>query len=66
MIISDFNSAELNYLLTRCNFVNYEKEIFLGRAQGQTLEEIAERIGISYDYARKLSQKVNKKIMRSL
>ena len=55
MIISDFTEPELQYLREKCNFVNLEITVFEKRARGIPLEQIAEEIHISYDYARKLS-----------
>ena len=66
MNVKDFTQDEIDYLLKRCNFVGYEKDLFVLRAQGTTIEEIAEILEISYDYARKVSQKVNRKIIRVL
>jgi hypothetical protein len=64
MMISDFTMPELEYLRQQCNFVNLEKDVFELRAQGIPLERIAEQLNISPDYARKLSQRVNKKIIK--
>lgn len=66
MTISDFTVPELNYLRENCNFVNLEIKIFEERAKGIPLERIAEDIDISYDYARQISRKVNKKILKIL
>lgn len=66
MIISDFTEPELDYFRNTCNFVNLEITIFEERARGIPLEQIAEDINISYDYARQLSRKVNKKILKVL
>lgn len=66
MNIKDFTQDEIDYLLDRCNFVNYEQELFILRAKGTPIEEIAEILDISYDYARKISQKVNRKIIKVL
>ena len=66
MIISDFTADEINILLARCNFTPMEKELFLLRSKGYTLDTIFEKLIISRDWAGKLSQKVNKKIIRSL
>lgn len=66
MTISDFTEPELNVFRNECNFVNLEKDIFELRSQGISLERIAEKLNISYDYARKLSQRVNKKIIKVL
>lgn len=64
MIISDFTKPELDQFRELCNFVNLENDIFEGRASGRTLEELAEQLHISYDYARQLSRRVNKKILK--
>jgi orotate phosphoribosyltransferase-like protein len=40
--------------------------LFEERAKGISLEQIAEDLHISYDYARQLSRKVNKKILKVL
>lgn len=64
MIISDFTAPELEYFRENCNFVNLEKQIFERRAEGISLQQIAEDLDISYDYARHLSRKVNKKILK--
>lgn len=62
MKICDFVKPELDFFRENCNFVNLETEIFELRAKGIPLEEIAETLNISSDTARKVSQKVNKKI----
>lgn len=64
MIISDFTAPELEYFRENCNFVNLEIQIFERRAEGISLQQIAEDLDISYDYARHLSRKVNKKILK--
>ena len=51
MIISDFTKPELDYF--------YES-----RAKGVSLEKIDEELNIYSDYARKISQKVNRKILK--
>ena len=66
MIIFDFTEPELDLFRNKCNFVNYEKDLFEMRARGIPLEQIAEELDISSDYARKLSQKANKKILKIL
>ena len=54
------------YLLEHCNFVNEEKDLFLLRASGNTIEEASEIMDIPYDTIRKISRKVNKKIIKVL
>lgn len=66
MTISDFTVPELDYFRKNCNFVNLEIKVFEERARGVPLEQIAEEANISYDYARHLSRKVNKKILKVL
>lgn len=66
MIISDFTAPELDYLRQNCNFVNMERELFERRSSGETLETIADELCISIDCARRISQKVNKKIIKVL
>ena len=64
MTISDFTEKELEYFRANCNFVNFEDKIFEGRAKGVSLQRLSEELNISYDYARYLSRKVNKKILK--
>ena len=63
MTISEFTKPELDYFRQNCNFVNLEIKLFEERAKGISLEQIAEDLHISYDYARQLSRKVNKQIL---
>ena len=64
MIIADFTEPELEYFRKSCNFSVLEGYLFDLRAKGLTLDEIAEILNISRDWAGKLSQKVNKKIIK--
>lgn len=66
MIISDFTLPEIQHFRDNCNFVNLEIDIFEGRVKGKSLEILAEDLNISYDYARQISRKVNKKIIKVL
>lgn len=66
MVISDFTKDEIDYLLEKCNFVNHEKVIFTERAKGRQLDDIAEELNLSYDHARAISRKVNRKILKVL
>ena len=66
MIISDFTKPEIDYFKENCNFVNLEIPLFEMRSKGIPLEIIADELHISIDYARKISQKVNKKIIKVL
>ena len=64
MIIADFTVPELNYFRENCNFVGLEIRVFELRSQGIPLEEIAEILDMSVDGVKKISRKVNKKILR--
>lgn len=64
MKISAFTEIELANLRKSCNFVGNERDVFDLRSQGVPLELIAEQINLSVDGVKKISRKVNKKIMR--
>ena len=64
MIISDFTKPELDIFRDNCNFVGSERDIFDLRSQGVSLETIAETLNLSIDGTRRLSQKVNRKIIK--
>ena len=66
MIIADFTVPELNYFKENCNFVGLEIRVFDLRSQGVPLEEIAEILNMSVDGVKKISRKVNKKIIKVL
>ena len=66
MIIKDFTKPELDYFWMNCNFVGLEKDVFDYRSQGIPLEIIAEMLDLSVDGVKKISQKVNKKIIKVL
>jgi hypothetical protein len=65
MIISDFTEIELDHLRKSCNFVGNEREVFDLRSRGIPLELIAEQIHLSVDGVKKISRKVNRKIVRA-
>ena len=64
MIISDFTEIELESLRQTCNFVGYERDVFELRSKGVTLERIAETVNMSVDGIKKISRKVNNKIVK--
>ena len=64
MIVSDFTVPELDRLREQCNFVGNEKQVFELRSQGIPLEEIAELLNMSVEGIKKISRKVNNKILR--
>ena len=66
MIISDYTEHELEYFRKSCNFVGNEKEVFELRSKGIPLEQVAEYINMSVDGVKKVSRKVNRKIVTAL
>ena len=66
MIISDFTELELDDLRAKCNFVCNEASVFELRSAGLSLEEIAEILNMSVDGVKKISRKVNRKIVKVL
>ena len=66
MIISNFTKPEIDYLLTMCNFTEQEKILFIMHSKGKSLDSISDKLHILRDWAGKLSQKVNKKIIKIL
>ena len=66
MKVSEFTEPELNYLRLHCNFVGSERTVFELRSKGISLEEIAEQTEYSHDGIKKISRRVNNKIIRVL
>ena len=66
MIISNFTVKELDYFRDNCNFVGDELLVFELRSYGVSLKEIAEIMSVSLDTAKKISRRVNKKIIKVL
>jgi len=66
MILYDFTTPELKYFEEHCNFVGMEKIVFDLRSQGKSLEQIAYLLDLSIDKTKKLSQKINRKILKVL
>lgn len=64
MKVYDFTVPELNYFRTYCNFTNDELQLFELRAQNMPLEQCAEQMNVSVSTAKRLSRKVNNKIIR--
>ena len=64
MIISDYTELELDFFRSKCNFVGNEREVFELRCRGVPLEQISERVNMSVDGIKRISTKVNKKIVR--
>lgn len=71
MIISNFTKPEIDFLLNNCNFTTNETKLFLLRCKGYSLDEITDlflndNIPLSRDTIGRLSQKVNRKIIKVL
>ena len=66
MIIKDFTEPELDKFRKLCHFVGDEIFVFEYRSQGIPLEQIAEILNLSVDGVKKISRKINKKIIRVL
>ena len=64
MVISDFTEIELEYFRRSCNFVGCERDVFELRSRGVPLEQVAEKVNMSVDGAKKISRKVNTKITK--
>lgn len=64
MIVSDFTVPELDRFRDKCNFVGNELMVFELRSQGIPLEQIAETLNMSVENVKKVSRKVNSKIIR--
>ena len=64
MVISDYTKLELDVFRDNCNFVGSERAIFDLRSQGIPLESIAETLNLSIDGAKRISRKVNNKIIK--
>lgn len=66
MIISSFTKPELDMFRENCNFVGYERNIFDLRSRGIPIEEIAEQLNMSVEGIKRISRKVNRKIVKVL
>lgn len=64
MVIADYTKPELDFYRANCNFVGNEVSVFEMRSKGVTLEEIAEVLNMSVEGVKKVSRKVNNKIIR--
>lgn len=64
MKVYDFTVPELNYFRTYCNFTKDEETLFELRAKNIPLEQCAELMNVSVSTIKRLSRKVNNKIIR--
>ena len=66
MIPSRFIQSEIDYLVEVCNFTPDELQLFLMRTRDKSLVQCSIEMNISIDTAKKISRKVNNKIIRVL
>lgn len=64
MNVYDFTVPELNYFRDVCNFTEPERELFELRAKCVPLEQCAERMNVSISTAKRISRRVNRKILK--
>lgn len=64
MKVYDFTVPELNYFREYCNFTEDERTLFDYRSKNIPLEQCAELMNISVSTVKRLSGKVNAKIIR--
>lgn len=64
MKVYEFTVAELDYFRIWCNFTDDERTLFEYRARGMQLEQCAVRMCVSLSTAKRLSRRVNNKIIK--
>ena len=64
MKIYDFTVPELNYFREYCNFTEDERVLFEYRAKNIPLETCAEIMNVSISTAKRISKRVNNKIIK--
>lgn len=64
MKVYNFTVPELNYFRTYCNFTEDERILFEYRAKNIPLDRCAELMNVSLSTIKRLSKKVNNKIIR--
>lgn len=64
MNVNSFTLPELNYFRETCNFTRDERTLFEYRVDEKTLEECAELMHVSISTAKRISKRVNNKIIK--
>lgn len=64
MKVYDFTVPELDYFREKCNFTKDERTLFEYRSKNIPLEQCAELMNVSVSTVKRLSRKVNAKIIR--
>jgi len=62
--IYTFTAPELDYLRSKCNFTKEERYLFEQRSLNYTIEETAEKMNVSISTAKRISRRVNEKVVR--
>lgn len=64
MKVYDFTVPELEYFRNFCNFTKDDRELFELRKQNIPLEQCAEVMNVSVSTVKRISRRVNNKIIR--
>ena len=64
MKIYDFTVPELDYFRQNCNFTSEELKLFECRAKNIPLETCAEIMNVSISTVKRISRRINNKIIR--
>lgn len=64
MKLYNFTEPELEHFMEVCNFTSEERELFDYRSKNTPLERCAELMNVSVSTIKRLSRKVNSKIIR--
>ena len=64
MKVCDFTGFELDFFREYCNFTPDERQLFELRTQNIPLERCAEMMNVSVSTVKRMSQRINKKIIR--
>lgn len=64
MKICNFTKKEIEYFIRECNFTDAEKKLFDMRCKDTPLEICAEEMNISVSTVKRISKKVNNKIIK--
>ena len=64
MNVTVFTLPEINHFRNFCNFTQCESELFELRLKEKTLEECAELMHVSISTAKRISKRVNSKIIK--
>ena len=62
-MISQYTRPQLEYYEHFCNFTDQEEKLFYYRASGHTLDECCELMNMDLSSVKRLSRKVNKKMI---